>query len=84
MSENKLEDLSNFLGDHVDEERVRDALMAAKMEEMSKQIQALTEQVQTLITSWNQARGVLSFVKWTVGISGSLAAFIVFLKDHFR
>ena len=80
----KIDELSKFLEEHVDEERVRDALMSAKIDEMSVQINTLTVQVETLITSWNQARGVLSFVKWVVGISGSLAAFILFIKDHFK
>lgn len=79
-----IRELSKSLEEHVDEERVRDALISAKIEEMSKQIQTLTEQMESLVTSWNQAKGVLSFVKWVVGISGSLAAFILFIKDHFK
>ena len=80
----KIDELSKFLEEHVDEERVRDALMSAKIEEMSKQIQILTEQMESLVTSWNQAKGVLSFVKWVVGISGSVGAFILFIKDHVK
>lgn len=79
-----IRELSKSLEEHVDEERVRDALISAKIEEMSKQIQTLTEHMESLATSWNQAKGVLSFVKWVVGISGSLAAFILFIKDHFK
>lgn len=80
----KINELSKFLEEHVDEERVRDAIMSAKIEEMSKQIQTLTEQMESLVTSWNQAKGVLSFVKWVVGISGSVGAFILFIKDHIK
>ena len=80
----KIDELSKFLEEHVDEERVRDALMSAKIDEMSKQIQTLTEQMESLVTSWNQAKGVLSFVKWVVGISGSVGAFILFIKDHIK
>ena len=80
----KIDELGKFLEDHVDEERVRDVLMSAKIEEMSKQIQTLTEQMESLVTSWNQAKGVLSFVKWVVGISGSVGAFILFIKDHIK
>ena len=80
----KIDELGKLLEDHVDEERVRDALMSAKIDEMATQINTLTVQVEILITSWNQARGVLSFVKWVVGISGSLAAFLLFIKDHLK
>lgn len=80
----KIEELSNFLEDHVDEERVRDALMSAKMDEMAEQIKTLSTQVEMLVNSWNQARGVLSFVKWFVGISGSLTAMILFFKEHIK
>lgn len=80
----KIDELSKFLEEHVDEERVRDALMSAKIDEMSVQINTLTVQVETIITSWNQARGVLSFVKWVVGISGSVGAFILFIRDHIK
>ena len=76
--------LSNFMEAHVDEERVRDALMATKIDEMSIQIQTLTKQVESLITAWNQTKGVVSFVKWIVGISGSVGAFILFVKDHLK
>ena len=80
----QLDVLSNFLEEHVDEERVRDAVMAAKIEEMSNQIKTLTDQVELLVNTWNQARGVLSFVKWFVGISGSLTAMILFFKEHIK
>ena len=80
----KIDELSKFLEEHVDEERVRDALMAAKIDEMSIQIQTLTKQVESLITTWNQTKGVVSFVKWIVGISGSVGAFILFVKDHLK
>lgn len=80
----KIDELSKFLEEHMDEERVRYALMSTKIDEMSVQINTLTVQVETLITSWNQARGVLSFVKWFVGISGSITAFLLFIKDHVK
>lgn len=80
----KIDELSNFLGDHVDEERVRDALMSTKIDEMSEQIKTLTTQMESLITAWNQAKGVVSFIKWVVGISGSVAAFILFIKEHIK
>jgi len=80
----KIDELSKFLEDHVNEERVRDALMTAKMDEMAEQIKTLTTQVEMLVTSWNQAKGVITFVKWIAGISGSLVAFILFIKDHVK
>ena len=80
----QITELSYFLEEHVDEERVRDAVMAAKIEEMSNQIKTLTVQVELLVNTWNQARGVLTFVKWFVGISGSLTAFLLFIKEHIK
>ena len=79
-----LEDLSTFMENHVDEERVRDALMSAKIDEMSEQIKILTTQMDSLVTAWNQAKGVLYFIKWAVGISGSVVAFILFIKEHIK
>lgn len=80
----QIDELSTFLEEHVDEERVRDAIMSAKIDEMSEQIKTLTTQMESLITAWNQAKGVVSFIKWVVGISGSVAAFILFIKDHIK
>ena len=80
----KINELSKFLEEHVDEERVRYALMSAKIEEMSKQIQTLTEQMESLVTSWNQAKGVISFMKWIAGIGGSIGAWFLFFKDHWK
>ena len=80
----KIDELSKFLEEHVDEERVRDALISAKMDEMAEQIKTLSTQVEMLVNSWNQARGVLSFVKWFVGISSSITAFLLFIKDHVK
>ena len=80
----QLDVLSNFLEEHVDEERVRYALMSTKMDEMAEQIKTLSTQVEMLVNSWNQARGVLSFVKWFVGISGSITAFLLFIKEHVK
>lgn len=80
----KIEEMSVFLGEHVDEERVRDALMSAKIEEMAEQIKILSTQLESLISSWNQAKGALSFVKWAVGISGSVTAFLLFIKEHIK
>ena len=80
----KIDELSNFLEEHVDEERVRGALMSAKIDEMSEQIKTLTTQMESLVTAWNQAKGVISFVKWVVGISGSAVAFLLFIKEHIK
>ena len=55
-----------------------------RYEDLKKDIKELKDTVNGLVDTWNQARGVLSFIKWMIGISGSLAAFIIFLKDHFK
>ena len=75
MEERRAFDL--VLKQHTEEEIQR-------YEDLKKDIKELKDTVNGLVDTWNQARGVLSFIKWVIGISGSLAAFIIFLKDHFK
>ena len=55
-----------------------------RFNDLQQEIKELRRDIKDLMIAWQQAKGVLSFIKWTVGISGSVAAFIAFLKDHFR
>lgn len=75
MEERRAFDL--VLKQHTDDEIQR-------YEDLKQDIKELKETVSQLADAWNQARGVVSFVKWFLGISGSLAAFVIFLKDHFK
>lgn len=80
-----MEDIQFEVHQHID-----DVLEAHMLEEdrrfnaLQQEIKDMREDIKALTEAWQQARGVVSFMKWVAGISGSLAAFIVFLKDHFR
>ena len=56
----------------------------ARYEDLKREIKELRETVKSLVDIWNQTKGVVSFVKWIVGISGSVGAFILFVKDHVK
>lgn len=55
-----------------------------RYDDLKKDIADLKIAVESLIATWNQAKGVITFVKWIVGISGSVGAFILFVKDHVK
>lgn len=55
-----------------------------RYDDLKKDIADLKIAVESLIATWNQAKGVLSFLKWIVGGLGGLTAFILFIKDHFK
>lgn len=69
---------------HVEEELVRDAARAAKMQALEDKVDTLSKDVRSLLEMWQQARGIITFVKWMAGISGGILAFIVFIKDHIK
>ena len=75
MEERRAFDL--VLKQHAEEEIQR-------YEDLKKDIKELKDTVNGLVDTWNQAKGVLSFIKWVIGISGSLTAFFIFIKDHFK
>lgn len=55
-----------------------------RYEDLKKDINELKETVENLVSIWNQAKGAISLIKWIVAISGSLGAFILFIKDHLK
>ena len=75
MEDRRMHDLQ--LQQHTDEELIR-------YDDLKKEIKELREDVRDLIYAWNQAKGVLTFVKWLLGIAGSISVFIIFIKDHFK
>jgi len=56
----------------------------ARYEDLKREIQELRATVESLVNIWNQARGAISIIKWIAGISGSVGAFILFVKDHVK
>ena len=75
MEERRALDL--VLKQHTEEEIER-------YEDLKKDIKELKETVENLVSIWNQAKGAISLIKWIVAISGSLVAFILFIKDHVK
>ena len=55
-----------------------------RYEELRRDIRELKATVEALVNIWNQARGAISVIKWIAGISGSVGAFILFVKDHVK
>ena len=56
----------------------------ARYEDLKREIQELRATVESLVNIWSQARGAISVIKWIAGISGSVGAFILFVKDHVK
>ena len=55
-----------------------------RYEELRRDIRELKATVESLVNIWNQARGAITIIKWIAAISGSLGAFILFIKDHVK
>ena len=55
-----------------------------RYEELRRDIRELKATVEALVNIWNQARVAISVIKWIAGISGSIGAFILFIKDHVK
>lgn len=56
----------------------------ARYQELKEDINKLREDLSAFVEAWQQAKGVIHFVKWLSGISGALAAIVLFLKDHIK
>ena len=80
----KLEDQVRYIHEaftsHIEEDIIRDAEITYKIERVSDKIEELNNTIKGLVSVWEQARGILTFVKWLVGISGSVVAVIAFFK----
>lgn len=55
-----------------------------RYEDLKNDIKELQTSVQALTDAWQQAKGVVSFIKWILGISGGLTVFFTFMKDHWK
>lgn len=52
--------------------------------ELSEEVKLLRKDVHDLVSLWEQAKGVVTFVKWSASIVGTLSALFLFLKDHIK
>ena len=60
---------------HMEEEDHRFIELQQELKEMRNDLRILTE-------AWQQARGVVSFMKWVAGIGGSIAAWFILFKGR--
>jgi len=56
----------------------------ARFDALSSEIKELRQDIKDLTAAWQQAKGVLSFVKWILGIAGGLTVFLTYMKDHWK
>jgi len=52
--------------------------------ELQQEIKEMRQDIKDLTSAWQQAKGVVSFMKWVAGIGGSVGAWFLFFKDHWK
>ena len=52
--------------------------------ELKQEIKEMRQDIKDLTSAWQQAKGVVSFMKWIAGIGGSIGAWFLFFKDHWK
>lgn len=52
--------------------------------ELQQEIKEMRQDIKDLTMAWQQAKGVVSFMKWIAGIGGSIGAWFLFFKDHWK
>jgi hypothetical protein len=66
-----------YLQEHIQREE-------EQLKELREDIKQLQLDMTAFTDAWQQAKGVVQFVKWIVGISSGLVAFVLFIKDHIK
>lgn len=56
----------------------------AKFDRLEAQLSEITKTMNAFVEAWQQAKGVITFVKWLASIAGGLTAFVLFIKDHWK
>ena len=67
---------------HIEEQLVHDTQMAEKIQALTVKMDALEESIQTLLGLWQQARGMLTLVKWCSAIAGLGISLITFFRSR--
>jgi len=70
-------ELDEILALHIQEENAKFERLFADIKELRREMTAFTE-------AWQQAKGVVTFVKWVVSIAGGVTAFLFFIRDHIK
>jgi outer membrane murein-binding lipoprotein Lpp len=53
-----------------------------KVEELSEKVEALTKDVRALLDLWEQAKGVVTFMRWTAYCTSAVGGFFLFVKPY--
>ena len=69
--------IDGILERHMKEEDRRFIEMQQELREMRNDLRILTE-------AWQQAKGVVSFMKWVAGIGGSIGAWFLLFKGTWK
>jgi len=54
------------------------------LHELFADIKELRNEMTAFTEAWQQAKGVVTFVKWVVSIAGGVTAFLLFIRDHIK
>ncbi len=55
-----------------------------EVKELKDKVEVLTANVQSLLNLWEQAKGVVTFIKWCAAIGTAVGGFIVFIKPYLK
>ena len=69
--------IDDILERHMEEEDRKFIEMQQELREMRNDLRILTE-------AWQQAKGVVSFMKWVAGIGGSIGAWLLIFKGTWK
>lgn len=69
---------------HIELDEVIHAEISKQLDALQVQINDLASDLKTLLALFEQARGVITFVKWLVALGSALGATILFIKDHVK
>jgi hypothetical protein len=70
-------EMDEILALHIQEENLKFEQLFTDIKELRREMAAFTE-------AWQQARGVVTFIKWMVSIAGGITAFLLFIRDHIK
>jgi len=77
-----LKQLAESFSTHVEDQLVRDAEITAQIEILTTKVDSLLENVRSLLNLWEQARGMVTLVKWVAAISAFLLSIHSYLKGR--
>lgn len=55
-----------------------------EVQQLKDSFDTLSKEVRALLNLWEQAKGVVTFVKWCAAVGSAVAAFILFIKPYLK